>query len=249
MPDESFPDLLLDGRLKLFQRGGHRAGTDAILLAAAAPALPAGLVVDAGAGVGTVGLLLALANPGARVALLEKNPAAAEDASRNIEANCFGARVRLVEADLFDARARKAADLVEAADVVVSNPPFLDARAARVSPDSDRAMAHVLGEGGLAGWLKACLALLRPGGCFVLIFRADALDEILAALKGRVGAVEIFPIFPSERRPAIRVVVRGRKGSRAPLAVLPGLVLHGDDGKFTAVAEEVHRHGRRLFAD
>jgi len=248
MPDAPSPDLLLDGRIKLFQSGGHRAGTDAILLAAAAPALPAGLAVDAGAGAGTVGLLLALANPGAQVALLEKNPVAAEDARRNIEVNCFAGRVRLVEADLFDAKARKAADLLETADVVVTNPPFLDGRAARISPDAGRAMAHVLGEGGLAGWLKAALALLRPGGVFVMIFRADALDAILAALKGRLGALEVFPIFPKQGRPAIRVIVRGRKGSKAPLAVLPGLVLHGEDGKFTPATEEIHRRGRRLFA-
>jgi tRNA1(Val) A37 N6-methylase TrmN6 len=250
MPHEISPDLLLDGRLKLFQRaGGHRAGTDAVLLAASAPALPSGLVVDAGAGSGAVGLLLALANPDAEIALLEKNAAAADDARRNIAANALSARVRLVEADLFDTRARKAAGLAEAADLVVTNPPFLDARAARVSPDADRAMAHVLGEGGLAAWLKSALALLRPGGVFALIHRADALAEILGALTGRLGALEIFPVFARAGRPAIRVIVRGRKGSHAPLAVLSGLVLHGEDGRFTPVAEEIHRHGRRLFAD
>jgi tRNA1(Val) A37 N6-methylase TrmN6 len=247
MPDKTSPDLLLDGRIKLFQRTGHRAGTDAVLLAASAPALPSGLVVDAGAGAGTVGLLLALANPGAQVALLEKNPAAAEDARRNIDANGFGARVRLVEADLFDAQARKAAGLAETADLVVTNPPFLDSRTARVSPDADRAMAHVLGEGGLAHWLKASLALLRPGGTFVLIHRADAVGDILAGVAGRLGGVEILPIYPRPEAAAIRVIVRGRKGSKAPLALLPGLALHGEDGKFTPVAEEIHRHGRRVF--
>ncbi|MCW2315603.1 tRNA1(Val) A37 N6-methylase TrmN6 [Rhodoblastus acidophilus] len=249
MPEEKSPDLLLDGRLKLFQRGGHRAGTDAVLLAAAAPPLGSGLAVDVGAGAGTVGLLLALAHPGARIALLEKNPVAAEDSRRNIAANALGERVRLAEADLFDAAARKAEGLVEAADVVVTNPPFLEARAARVSPDAHRAMAHVLGAGGLAGWLKASLALLRPGGSFAMIHRADALDDILAGFGGRLGGLEVFPIFPKEGRPAIRVILRGKKGSKAPLALLPGLVLHGADGKFTPVAEEIHRHGRWLFAD
>ncbi len=246
MAENFAPDLLLDGRLKLFQRTGHRAGTDAVLLAAAAPALPSGLIVDAGAGAGTVGLLLAQTNPDARVVLLEKNPVAAEDARRNIEANFLAGRARLVEADLFDKAARKAEGLVEAADLVVTNPPFLEARAARVSPDADRAMAHVLGEGGLALWLKAALALLRPGGFFVLIHRADALGEILAGLAGRLGGLEIFPIFPRADRAAIRVIVRGRKGSKAPLALLPGLVLHGEDGAFTPAAEAVHR-GRKLF--
>jgi tRNA1(Val) A37 N6-methylase TrmN6 len=250
MIEKTEPDLLLDGRLKLHQRaGGHRAGTDALLLAAAAPALAQGLIVDAGAGSGAVGLALALANPGARVMLLEKNPAAAEDARRNIEANAFSDRVRLIEADLFDARARKTAGLAEAADLVVTNPPFLDPRAARVSPDADRAMAHALAQGGLADWIRAALALLRPNGVFALIHRADALDDILDALRGRAGGLQILPIHPRADRPAIRVILRARKSSRAPLSVLPGFVLHGEDGKFSPMAEEVHRHGRKLFAD
>jgi len=246
MADDS-PNLLLDGRVKLFQRTGHRAGTDAVLLAAGAPPLPSGLIVDAGAGAGTVGLLLAQANAGAKVALLEKNPVAAEDARRNIAANDFLDRVRLVEADLFDTLARKEAGLVEAADLVVTNPPFLDSRNARVSPDADRAMAHVLGEGGLKPWLKAALALLRPGGVFAMIHRADALGEILAGVEGRLGGLEILPVFPRANRAAIRVLVRGRKGSKAPLTLLPGLVLHGEDQKFTPEAEAIHRQGRKAF--
>jgi tRNA1(Val) A37 N6-methylase TrmN6 len=247
---ESPPDLLLDGRLKLFQRpGGHRAGTDALLLAGASPPLSGGLAVDVGAGSGAAGLAMALANPRARLVLLEKNPLAAEDARRNVAANLFAGRARVVEADLFDFAARKAEALVEAADLVLTNPPFLDARRARISPDADRAMAHAFADGGLEKWLRAALALLKPGGRLVLIHRADALDEILAALAGRLGGLEILPIFPRADRAAIRIVLRGRKGSKAPLALLPGLVLHGPDGKFTPPAEELHRRGRRLFAE
>jgi tRNA1(Val) A37 N6-methylase TrmN6 len=246
MPENSSPDLLLDGRLKLFQRTGHRAGTDAVLLAAAAPALPSGLIVDVGAGAGTVGLALALSNPDARVVLLEKNPLAAEDARRNIDANSLAGRAGVLEADLFDKAARKAAGLGEAAELVVANPPCLGPGLAGASAHADRAMARVLREGGGALWLKAALALLRPGGAFVLIHRADALGEILAGLAGRLGGLEILPIFPRVDRAAIRVVVRGRKGSKAPLSVLPGLVLHGEDGAFTPVAEAIHR-GRKLF--
>ena len=180
---------------------------------------------------------------------MEKNPAAASDARRNIEANACSDRVRLVEADLFDTRAKKAAGLVEAADLVVTNPPFLDARASQVSPDADRAMAHVLSQGGLEAWVKAALALLRPGGLFALIHRADALDDIFRALRGRVGGVEILPIHHRSGSAAVRVIVRARKGSKAPLSLLPGLALQGEDGKFSPAAEEIHRRGRRLFND
>jgi tRNA1(Val) A37 N6-methylase TrmN6 len=243
-------DAFFGGRLRLLQPArGHRIGTDAILLAAAAPDVPGGLIVDAGAGVGAVGLALAQWNPGARAVLLEKNPAVAAMARENVGLNGLTDRVRVAEADLFDVAARKAEGLVEAAELVVTNPPFLARGAARSSPDSDRAMAHVLDDGGIEKWLRACLALLRPGGTLVVIHRADALADLLAALSGRLGGLIAAPIFPRAGEMAGRVVLRGRKGSKAPLSLLPGLVLHEADGRFTSLAEEIHRHGRRFIAD
>jgi tRNA1(Val) A37 N6-methylase TrmN6 len=243
-------DRLFDGRLILHQpANGHRIGTDAVLLAAAAPRLAQGLIVDVGAGAGAVGLALAQVNPGALAVLLEKNHRAAAFARQNIVANGLATRTRVVEADLFDVFSRKAQGLVEAADIVVTNPPFLNAGESRASSDSDRAMAHVLDEGGIGKWLRASLALLRPGGVFALIHRADALDAVLTALSGRLGGVEILPIFPKQGEKAVRLILRGRKGAKTPLALLPGLVLHGEGGGFTPQAEELHRRGGRLFGD
>ena len=173
---------------------GHRIGTDAVLLAAAAPPLAQGLIIDVGAGAGAVGLALAQINPGAKAVLLEKNPRAAAFARQNVAANGLSARTRVVEADLFDVFSRKAQGLVEAADLVVTNPPFLNAGKSRASPDSDRAMAHVLDEGGIEKWLRSSLALLRPGGVFALIHRSDALDAVLTALSGRLGGLR-FAVF------------------------------------------------------
>jgi tRNA1(Val) A37 N6-methylase TrmN6 len=70
-------DRLLDGRLRLLQpRKGHRAGSDAILLAAALPELGQGALLDIGAGVGTVGLAAALLQQALRATLLERDPGA-----------------------------------------------------------------------------------------------------------------------------------------------------------------------------
>ena len=241
-------DRLFDGRLILHQPDdGHRIGTDAVLLAAAPPPLARGLIVDIGAGAGAVGLALAQANPGASVVLLEKNIRAAEASRQNVAANGLAERARVVEADLFDVAARKAERLVEAADLVVTNPPYLNPGESRVSPDSARAQAHVLDEGGVGKWIRASLALLRPGGHFALIHRADALATLLAALEGRLGALELLPIFPKQGEKATRVILRGRKGVKTPLALLPGLVLHEAGGGFTPEAEALHRRGGHLF--
>jgi tRNA1(Val) A37 N6-methylase TrmN6 len=104
----------------------------------------------------------------------------------------------------------------------------------------------VIGDGGLAAWVRACLALLRPGGTFLMIHRADALDEILPAASPLLGALILLPIHPAAGRPATRILVRGLKGRRSPLCLAPPLVLHEADGTFTAAAEALHRGQARI---
>jgi hypothetical protein len=57
---ETTDDSLLGGRVGLTQPArGHRAGTDAVLLAASAPVRAGEMVVDVGAASGAVGLMVA----------------------------------------------------------------------------------------------------------------------------------------------------------------------------------------------
>jgi tRNA1(Val) A37 N6-methylase TrmN6 len=232
----------LGGRLQLAQAlRGHRVGMDAALLAAAAPREVEGLLLDAGAGVGAVGLAAARLAPRLEVGLIEIAPAATAMARRNIALNGLEARARLYEADLLSPAARREAGLVdETAAFVLTNPPFHAAGRVRVSPDPGRALAHVAAAP-LGDWTRACLALLAPGGGFAMIHRADALGECLAALEGRLGALRILPVAPRAGAAAGRIVVSGVKGSKAPLALLAPLVLHEADGAFTPLADAIFR--------
>ena len=234
-------DRLLGGRLRLLQsRKGHRAGTDAVLLAAAL-ASPQGHLVDAGAGAGTAGLACALRAPDLVVTLVENNAEAAGLAVRNAALNQCAARARVAAIDLLSAAARRGAGLADGtADAVLTNPPFFDAREVRASPDPARANAHVL-EAKLERWMAACIAMLKPSGVFVMIHRADALAQCLAAVANRLGAVKVLPVYPQAGKPASRILLRGIKGSRARPGLAPGFVLHAAGGGFTPQAEALHR--------
>ena len=98
------------------------------------------------------------------------------------------------------------------------------------------------GPAALAAWVAASLALVAPGGLLILIHRPDALPIILESMAGRAGEITILPIYPREGSEAVRTLVRGKKGSRAPLVIAPPLVLHDTEG-FTAAAEDIHRGG------
>jgi tRNA1(Val) A37 N6-methylase TrmN6 len=237
-------DAILDGRLRLRQRrDGHRVGLDTILLAAAAGPAVARLV-DVGAGVGAVGLALLQRWPAATAALIEIDAGLAALAEENAALNGLGERARIVVADALAPASRRAAGLADpASDLVVTNPPYLAADAARVSPDPRRARAHVAGGGSaaLAEWVIACLALLKPGGRFVMIQRADALPALLPAFARRLGDLALRPVHPRADAPAIRLLISGIKGSKAPLRLLPALTLHEADGSATPLAAAIQR--------
>lgn len=242
-------DLLLDGRLRLRQRAsGHRVGTDAILLAAML-SNPGAQIVDAGSGVGAVGLALALRAPQSCVRLVERDAQAAELARANVALNDLEGRVGVIECDLLDPGARRAAGLGnESASALYTNPPFYAEGSVRRSPDSARAAAHVLGPGGLDEWVRACLSLLAPDGRFAMICLPEGLAEVLAACENRLGALRILPVHARAGEDARRILVSGRKGSRAPLAIASSLVLHEADGRFTPRAQALHR-GQAILPD
>jgi tRNA1(Val) A37 N6-methylase TrmN6 len=244
-------DGWLGGRLMLLQpKRGHRVGTDAALLVAGA-GMPEGRVVDVGAGVGAVGLALAERVPLASADLVELDPELAQLAESNAAHNGLQARTRILRLDVLSSRERREAGLADAsADCVVTNPPFFDARAVRASPDEGKARARVLAgaeaRATLADWIQASLAILAPGGRFVMIHRPDALALILAAIGSRLGALALLPVHPVANASAHRLLVSGVKGSKAPLRLAPALVLHGPDSRLTPEADAIHR-GERLI--
>lgn len=95
-------------------------------------------------------------------------------------------------------------------------------------------------------WLRTATRLLRPVGAVTLIWRADGLADVLAALATEFGAVSILPIHPKPGVAAIRVLVRAAKGHGGALSLLPGFVLADADGKPSAAAEAVLRDALSL---
>jgi tRNA1(Val) A37 N6-methylase TrmN6 len=240
-------DAVLGGRLLLRQpRKGHRVGHDAILLAAASSARAGDRLVDLGAGVGAAGLAVARRVQDVVVTLVEIDAALVTLARENAARNDLAERVGAVCLDVAASAAAFAAAGLEpgAAHHVLMNPPFNAAQ--NPSPDRGRRLAHASAHDTPARWLRAAARLLRPAGTVTLIWRADGLTAVLAALAGGFGGTAVLPIHPKPAAPAIRVLIRAVKGSRAPLALLPGFFLADEEGKPTAEAEAVLRKGAAL---
>ena len=239
-------DRFYGGRFALMQPQGrgYRSGLDALLLAATLPATATGRLADIGAGAGAVGLAAACRNASIDVTLVENSPVMADLARRGLElpANSeLAGRLRLIEADILaGGTARAAAGLGDGTfGHVLTNPPY-HPHDHRISPDPLRAAAMSAADGDfLARWVRACAALLSHGGRFATIVRTDALPTLLAACDGRIGALRLLAIHARADAPAPRLLVLGRKGSRAPLSLLPARILHRADGSLTEFATAV----------
>lgn len=231
-------DAVLDGRVRLRQpKDGYRAGMDAALLAAACDAGEGARVIDVGCGVGAAMLAAAARRPQTRFVGVERDPAALHLARQNIELNGCTGRVDAVEGDVAQPFSRLG---LEPFDAAISNPPFFDDVGAIRGPAPSRTGAWIA-DNGLGAWTAFLLKAVREGGTITVIHRADRLADLLALLGAKAGSFRIRPIAAFADQPAKRVLVRAIKTGKAPLVLLPPLVLHDAGGGHSSSAEAILR--------
>ena len=232
-------NTVLGGRVRLRQpTRGYRAGMDAALLAAAVAAMPGQRVIEAGCGAGGALLQVAARCPQARLVGMERDGEAAGLARENVALNDMAARVDVVTGDV--AAGFAALGLVPF-DWAIANPPFFDDENALRAPAPAKRGAWIADDG-LAAWTGFLLKAVREGGRIVMIHRADRLADILALLGDKAGSFAIRPIQPFADQPAKRVLVQAIKTGKAPLRLLPALVLHDRSGaKHTPEADAILR--------
>ncbi|MGU3574654.1 tRNA1(Val) (adenine(37)-N6)-methyltransferase [Brucellaceae bacterium C25G] len=229
-------DVFHRGRFHLIQPAlkGHRSGVDAMMLAASVPNGFSGRVVDLGAGAGAAGFAVAARCEQAYVTLVERSELMADFARKSmmLEVNAaLKSRLSLLQADVsLSGKSREEAGLISNHfDFAIMNPPFNSA-SDRATPHTLKAEAHVMPPDMFEAWIKTAAAILKPGGSLAIIARPASLHTILTALSSRFGAIQIIPIHPRPQSSAIRLILIGTKGSKAPLTFEPALNLHDTSG-------------------
>jgi len=240
-------DTLLGGRVRLRQgRDGYRAAIDPVLLAAAVAAKPGQRVLDLGCGVGAASLCLAARVPGIQVVGLDMQGPLVGLATGNAALNGADRDVRFYSGDLLD----PPPDITAGGfDHVMANPPYLKGDSGHPPLVASKAAANVEGRAGLADWVAAAHRAVRAKGSVTFIHRADRLDDLLAAFHGALGEIMVYPLWPGPGKDAKRVIVRARKGVKAPARISPGLILHDGDGAFSAATNAILRDAAGLPVD
>jgi tRNA1(Val) A37 N6-methylase TrmN6 len=239
-------DSFLGGRLSILQpEKGYRAGIDAVFLASSIPAQPGETVFEAGVGAGVASLCLIARNPAIQVLGMEITSRYAMLCEENAKRNGFAAQLRVMHHDVKDALRRDLVNMPEHGSFnhAFANPPYYEEGKVTPSPVLLKAQAHAFGPDDLDLWIKVMHAMVGLRGTVTLIHRPDSLGKLLASMEDRFGDIRIAPLYARAGTAASRIIIQGVKGSKAPLQLLPGLMLHGDDAQFTADANAVLRDG------
>jgi len=231
---------LLGGRVRHDQpASGHRTGIEPVLLAAAIPARPGERALEGGSGVGTALLCLAHRVANIRGLGIERDAGLVRLAQSNAAANASSGLSFVVE----DVGALRTG---ERFDHAFANPPW-HAPAGTASPDAGRERAKRGAPGLLATWAQALAAPLRHHGTLTLVIAASVLPDGLAALaRAGCGSAAVMPLWPKAQVAAKLTLIRGIKGGRGGCRLLPGLVLHEADGRYTEAATAILRDGAAL---
>lgn len=249
---ETTRDKFHEGAFEVLQPSarGNRSGMDALLLAAALPQNASGVLADLGSGAGVAGLAALNLNQELKLISVEKNPEMAELARKSLHLSSNSIlrnKTKIIEQDVTASGVDrlKAGLASDSVNYIIMNPPYNTPRE-RPPKDAMKAEAFMMGEGGIDAWFRTAAAISKPGGTLAIIYRTENLGEVLACSQGRFGGLEIMPIHSRADEAAKRIIVRGTRASRAPMAIVPGFVVHNDDGSFTERADAIFKGKARL---
>ena len=210
---------------------GYRYSLDPFLLADFCTPRRGERILDLGAGVGVIGLLLAKRHTSVRVLGIEIQADLARHAAANARANSLEERCRIIRGDLRDATRFLPPEHFHR---VVANPPFRRPGSGAPPPDPGRAHARQDLTFTLSDLAGTAAALLRFGGVLCAIHLAERLPELCRALEESGLAPKKLRLIAPYGTSAPRLcLLSAIKGGRPGLSILPQLVLHEPGGQYT----------------
>jgi tRNA1(Val) A37 N6-methylase TrmN6 len=228
-------DEVLYGRLKLWQPDeGPRVNMDTVLLSAYVRPRSRGrsFFVELGSATGAISLMLALRFPEKLQVLgLEIQPELEELARLNCVENGLTDRVSFRRMDLREYRALPPASF----DGLAVNPPYEGEGCGRKSPVPAVSIARQSVCCTLRDVVDASSWLLKTGGRFFAVLRADRAAEFLALTNGgKITPKRLRFVYPRAGKRANLLLIEGVKGGGSGLVVEPPLFVYGETGEYTA---------------
>lgn len=213
-------------------RDGYRFSLDPFLLCDFVGGNGVDTVVDLGTGSGIMPMLLARKWNNANLVGVEVQELLAGIARRNVELNDLSNRISLVQADVCSLREHFAASSF---DLVISNPPYRKRGTGRVSPKAGRDNARHESTANLADFLAIAKYLVKPSGRICFIYHPSRLPELFTeAAVLKLAPLRLRMVHGNWDAEARMFLIELAKGRRGELRVLPPLIVHDENGAYSA---------------
>ena len=232
--NERLDDLELDNLMIIQKQSGYKFSTDSVLLANFIKVKPNDIYVDLCTGSGIVSILAGYKNKVKKAYAIEIQTEMADMAKRSAEYNKLN--IEVINDDLSNA-----VNVLgyESVDVVSVNPPYNPVGLTSVQ-DEIAIATHEL-KTTLEKVVSASSKLLKFGGKFYMVHRADRLVDIMYELrKHKLEPKVLRVIYPKKNKEPNLVLVEAKKGAKSGLKILNPLILNNDDGTETDELREIY---------
>ncbi|WP_278367574.1 tRNA1(Val) (adenine(37)-N6)-methyltransferase [Acetobacter orientalis] len=223
---------------------GNRTGLEPVLMAACVPARPGQRVAEIGCGAGAGLLCLSQRITGLNLWGIEADSPSAALAQHNLDAN---GRTGVTLLNVYFPQSLPPDLPYGRFDHCFANPPWHDTDSS-ASPMEQRDLARRAMPDTLESWIKGATRLLRYKGSLTLALPATQMAAACTFLThARFGDVTLCPLWPKIGRQARLMLIQARYGVKSPSRILPGLVLHQQEGGFTPESRTVLKEGSPLI--
>lgn len=236
--DERIDDLQYKG-LKLIQKkNGFCFGVDAVLLSNFTDVKKDDTVIDLGTGTGIIPVLLAGKTLAKSIVGLEIQPEMVDMANRSVSLNDLSNRIMIKSGDI-----KKGLEYFGKAsfDVVVTNPPYMNAGGGLVNSSDAKAISRHEILCSLEDIIEISSKLLKPNGLFSMIHRPERLADIICLMrKYKIEPKYLRFVHPSPYKKANLVMIKGTLFGNPQLKMMEPLYVYDERGKFSDEIEKIY---------
>ena len=222
---------------------GFRYSVDAVLVAASVRLKKNDCILDAGAGVGAVGLHVAhrasYQDIPLHIDFCENNELYSSYCKKNIQKYAYDCiKYRLCETNYLTMDKNK-----KQYDYIVSNPPFHMQEQSDLSPYDERNSSKIISYSDFQKWISQTISLLKPHGRASLIIKPDQLDVFYQAIPKHGVEIVLLPCIDFGKKKAKRLIIgiKNKRGSSAKMKthIMNFFSLHNDKRNYTKRAQEI----------
>lgn len=225
-------DELIQGNCKIIQdKDKFCFGIDSLLISKFATARLNDEVFDLGTGTGVIPLVMSHTTKANHFTALDVQVQSVDMARRSVELNGLENKISVVECDIKNVGKRFNKN---AADVVVSNPPYMTLNQGEPSPKDSKSIARTEILCKLEDVVSAANFLLKPNGKFFMIHRPNRLGEIFALCsKFKLVVKRLQLIYPFADKSPTMVMIEARKNVKQDLKILEPLIMYSNPGVYS----------------